>query len=785
MGIGDDDPNHLTNNERGWARAYKADPTAFRCVDVRASTLANIPLRLEDAKGNEVTQHPLRDAFGPRNTRLRYVTESDLLVYGRAFWEFARDRARPDQVRIKRLNPSTIEIVADRQGLHGFRQILDGQVHAEWPREYLVYFTSYDPEDDFGYVSLTQRALKSISVSLSITAFADYFFINGAMPDGILTTEVKLQTADKERILGEWRRQFQGVENAHGTALLDGPAGSRITYQPLTAPIKDLAMPELRQGAQRETAKSYGVPPTIAMIENAANYATADSERKSLYTETVLPALDSMLDAINTQLMPRMGDGVTVEAVLDEIDALQEDRTEITQRAAQGVGAGYLSLNDARDLEGQDLLKTDYLIMGGKVVPRDVLESGDLETLREWGVVGQPAQLGGGFFGALPPVQSEAVSTPPPFVIDNPPQKAIVDIVVHATDRDHAARTSETVIADTMHKDLERWRKKIANKGVDIPFEPNYLPAALTGFLRADVLAWDGETDRAAWIDNAFDRAAKAVNGLVKLDDASATPEEFEAYWSGIDILFDLVGAAFEDQFDDLRTQLSDALRTSGAALDLTAFLANHAPTIVDALVGTDSDPGPLTRVMLAGAARGNDLLRGMTKQADLTIDWTVMNETAREWARQFAGTLITGINETTEEIIRAKVAEWIEAGGSLEQLADYIEGTLPDLDIPEGWSPGKLDWATSRSRARLIAQTETTRAFTEGNFARWQQVGVEQVEWRTQRDSDVCKEICRLLHGVIGTIAAGWVHPGTGITYRMPAHPGCRCFPRPKTGRV
>ncbi|MHC4302802.1 MAG: structural protein, partial [Planctomycetota bacterium] len=76
------------------------------------------------------------------------------------------------------------------------------------------------------------------------------------------------------------------------------------------------------------------------------------------------------------------------------------------------------------------------------------------------------------------------------------------------------------------------------------------------------------------------------------------------------------------------------------------------------------------------------------------------------------------------------------------------------ETDIPPGWSPGKLEWATSRSRARLIAQTETTRAFTEGNFERWRQIGVTEAQWRTQQDAHVDDEICRPLHGVIGSLA-------------------------------
>ncbi|MHC4617405.1 MAG: phage portal protein [Planctomycetota bacterium] len=792
MGIGDGDSGRdLTNDDHGWAAAYAASPTMFRCIDVRSKTLATIALRVVDGAGNEVSDHPFGSVIDPRNTLLRYTTENDLQVFGRAFWEFGRDRNQPGKAWIKRLNPATVEVVSDpKHGVVGYVQRLGGQVVAKWSRDELVYFASYNPANDTGFVSPTQRALRSIGVTLSITEYGAFFFSNGAIPDGILTSDVKLMNTDRERILENWRRQFQGTDNAHGTALLDGPPGARVQFQTISQPIKDLAMPELSESQQREIAKSYGVPPTIAMIENAANYATADSERKSLYTETVLPELDLMLDTINTQLVPKFGLPVQIEAVTDDIDALQEDLTEITQRASQGVGAGYLSLNDARDRESEDPLATDYFIVAGKLIPRALLESGDFEQLRDLGVLGQPEpapQLGGFPFASLPPGQEKQE---PPIVIDNPPQKAVVDIHVHAPDMDSAQQMTKTVMADTMHKDLERWRRKIANKGVHTSFAPDYLPDAVAAFLRAEVRGWDGETDVEQWIDAAFERAVSAVDALAvkQADDETATPEEFEAFWRGIDGLFDQLGEVFEVQFDELRQRLIDGLRQASlqeTEFDVQSFLAESAPLMVEALAGTEDDPGVLVNIVQAGAARGNDLLHTASKQAELTIDWQIINEFALRFAREFAGRLVTGINDTTLDVLRTKIGEWIEAGGSLEDLADFIEGTLPELDVPEGWSPGKLQWATSRSRARLIAQTETTRAFTEGNFERWRQLGVTEAQWRTQRDSDVDDEICRPLHGVIGNIVEGWVNPKDGRTYRIPAHPGCRCFPRPITGRV
>src|SRR6185369_17774692 len=42
-------------------------------------------------------------------------------------------------------------------------------------------------------------------------------------------------------------------------------------------------------------------------------------------------------------------------------------------------------------------------------------------------------------------------------------------------------------------------------------------------------------------------------------------------------------------------------------------------------------------------------------------VDWALVNADAREWASQYAGQLVRGINETTTTVLRKGLAEWID----------------------------------------------------------------------------------------------------------------------------
>ena len=84
------------------------------------------------------------------------------------------------------------------------------------------------------------------------------------------------------------------------------------------------------------------------------------------------------------------------------------------------------------------------------------------------------------------------------------------------------------------------------------------------------------------------------------------------------------------------------------------------------------------------------------------------------------AGTFITKINETTREEIRKQLTEGVEAGESIDHLADRINSVF--------------DMAQTR-RSVVIARTETIRASNFGSFEGMKQSDVEEKEWLATRD--------------------------------------------------
>jgi SPP1 gp7 family putative phage head morphogenesis protein len=82
-----------------------------------------------------------------------------------------------------------------------------------------------------------------------------------------------------------------------------------------------------------------------------------------------------------------------------------------------------------------------------------------------------------------------------------------------------------------------------------------------------------------------------------------------------------------------------------------------------------------------------------------------------------------------------------------------------------------------ARSRAELIARTETARTATELTKARAENIGSTAYIWRTAHDGDV-----RPSHKKMDGQVVRWDDPPTldGLTGHAGCLPNCRCFPEP-----
>lgn len=143
-----------------------------------------------------------------------------------------------------------------------------------------------------------------------------------------------------------------------------------------------------------------------------------------------------------------------------------------------------------------------------------------------------------------------------------------------------------------------------------------------------------------------------------------------------------------------------------------------------------------------------------LMREISIGVDWALVNKAAMDWAASYSFDLVSGINKTSQELLRRSIASYFETGLTIGDLERKLVGTFGPV------------------RAEMIAITEVTRASVEGELALVREIekesGIKMVAvWNTNNDDIVC-EICAPLNGK---------KQGDGWHVPPPAHPRCRCW--------
>lgn len=382
-----------------------------------------------------------------------------------------------------------------------------------------------------------------------------------------------------------------------------------------------------------------------------------------------------------------------------------------------------------------------------------------------------------------------------------------VDLLVNGESRNTWPLRSHS---SAQKDELNQWKRKATGRrGADSSFQTSALNGSLVeSYVRAALVETD-PNDREAVLE-VFSRAQKVLTNGFDYLDIPDSPDEFATYWSHFDKLKHDMGAAWLGYMQKAAPTVLDMLATDTNPTSILAPLADYHDELANQWIGTPDEPGELVKLVLAGMAAGNDALTrelnmnpsqrarfvmpwgvGKLKPgeknvygetvagANITIDWNLLNQQAYDFAKSYSYKLIKGLDQTSQERVQKAFTTWLSSGAALPELKAALAPIFNDSQ-----------------RAGVIAQTEAIRAYNEGAFKRWGDLGIKKAVWRTVADPKVCP-ICRPMNGQVADFDSGWVHPGgsyvdpydnqrvngdpfRGKIYKATAHTGCRCYRRP-----
>lgn len=205
---------------------------------------------------------------------------------------------------------------------------------------------------------------------------------------------------------------------------------------------------------------------------------------------------------------------------------------------------------------------------------------------------------------------------------------------------------------------------------------------------------------------------------------------------------------------------------------DIAAFLIAQKKRIIKAALAGEiinwEEENELLYRAVYGKALANSMMAAelMLVKFPSGVEIPTVHEAALEWLKTWKFENIKDITNSTEKVVRKAVSEFISTPGfdkrDLEQL------------LPKSFGP---------ERASVIARTEITRAFTQGELLvadEYQKRGVRMVDiWNSDNDETVCTDIdysCSDLDGTSVKHGDTFYPPDSMGDGYPPRHPNCRC---------
>lgn len=347
---------------------YPTEQTAFTvsaiyaCVNLYAGAIASLVKHVYrvagDGERDRVMTDPLwwvlNEEMAPRwnaASGWEFLIQS-MLLHGDAFAQIVRDRASMP-IGLKPWHPLATDVAIDTERdrlVYMHRPEYPG---ANGPIDYRVF----DQDDvvhipGFGFdglrgMSPLRYALREAgSVAMAAQTFAGQFFANSARPDFALTTDQKMSADAIENLRNQIDEKHKGLERAFRPIVLQGG----LDIKPITMPIEDMQLVQMRQFQTEEIARIYGVPPfMIGATEKTTSWG---SGIEAMGTGFVRFALRQHLTKIETELNRKLFRTATKRVEFDTFDLERADMKSMFEAFRVAIGRagepGFMTAEEVR-----------------------------------------------------------------------------------------------------------------------------------------------------------------------------------------------------------------------------------------------------------------------------------------------------------------------------------------------------------------------------------------------------------------------------------------------------
>ena len=329
---------------------YRRNPVGYRCVRMIAEAAASVPMRVEgDDRARRLLARPNGEDTGAELLERFYA---GLQISGNAYLEAVSPVAHGVPELIFPLRPELVRPVRDQRGWvsawavrvrNGERMIVreaDG-----WGP--VLHMKLFNPSDEAVGLSPLEAAACAVDLHNASADWAKSLIDNAAKPSGALVygrDGSRMTDEQFARLKSELEDAHTGAANAGRPLLLEGG----LDWKPMSLTPAEMDFQEARNGAAREIALAFGVPPMLLGIPGDNTYANYREANLAFWRLTIVPLVEKTAAALEEWLGGRF-DTVRVRAETDAITALAPEREAHWRRIGE---ADFLTREEKRALLG-------------------------------------------------------------------------------------------------------------------------------------------------------------------------------------------------------------------------------------------------------------------------------------------------------------------------------------------------------------------------------------------------------------------------------------------------
>ncbi|MGB3812444.1 MAG: phage portal protein [Shinella sp.] len=332
---------------------FMKNPVAHRAVRMIAEAAASVPWLAYEGEAERPDDARLALLARPNGrmagTDFFETLYGHLLLSGNAFVEGVRIGEELRELHL--LRPDRVRIVEGRDGwpeAYEYRTANHVRRHRAGDGQAILHLRLFHPLDDqLGFAPL-EAASMALDLSNAAAIWNKALLDNSARPSGALVYQPKeggnLSPDQYDRLKSELEEGYSGPARAGRPMLLEGG----LDWKAMGLSPREMDFVEAKNGAARDIALAFGVPPMLIGIPGDATYANYQEANRAFWRLTVLP-LVSRTAASFAAWFSEEGEALRLVPDLDQVNGLVAERSELWARMG---AAAFLSDEEKRRAVG-------------------------------------------------------------------------------------------------------------------------------------------------------------------------------------------------------------------------------------------------------------------------------------------------------------------------------------------------------------------------------------------------------------------------------------------------